>query len=200
MERLRTALLAHLSEKSVEKILCRFPTPATLNDVNPVILDFLPKRDQKILLSLLSFSRIMREELAKDRLYASNADNLARVIFPHIKSNDREHLIVVYTARNLSVLHVEDLFCGGIGGTSFDAKVILRQAVNISKCSGISIGHNHPSGRIQPSESDCKMATLLKRSCLALGLKFWDSLILDPDKMLYYSMAEEGLLEIGEEG
>ncbi len=52
-----------------------------------------------------------------------------------------------------SVLGILEISKGGISGTVSDIRVILVAAIK-GNASGIICAHNHPSGNLNPSESD----------------------------------------------
>jgi DNA repair protein RadC len=58
--------------------------------------------------------------------------------------------------------------------------------------SGIIACHNHPSGNINPSESDTLITRKMKESGKLLDILFLDHIIVS-DKS-YYSFADNGLL------
>ena len=57
---------------------------------------------------------------------------------------------------------------------------------------GIILCHNHPSGRLQPSNSDIKLTAKIKEAGEFLDIKVLDHLVVGDEK--YYSFADEGCL------
>ncbi len=80
---------------------------------------------------------------------------------------------------------------GGISGTVVDPKKIFKIALD-HHASSIILGHNHPSGNIQPSEADQKITRKIKDAGTMLDVAVLDHIIIGDDK--YYSFADEGLL------
>lgn len=62
-----------------------------------------------------------------------------------------------------------------------------------ANASGIIICHNHPSGNVQPSESDMKITQKIKESENLMDIQLLDHLIIVPEGG-YYSMADEGAI------
>jgi DNA repair protein RadC len=80
---------------------------------------------------------------------------------------------------------------GGISGTVTDVRIILKNAVLLT-ASGVIVAHNHPSGNLNPSESDIKITTKIKEAGNLLDIQLLDHLIIyDSD---YYSFADNGVL------
>ncbi len=80
---------------------------------------------------------------------------------------------------------------GGISGTVVDPKKIFKIALD-QRASSILLGHNHPSGNIQPSEADQRITKKIKDAGNMLDIAVLDHIILGDDK--YYSFADEGSL------
>ena len=80
---------------------------------------------------------------------------------------------------------------GGISGTVVDPKKIFKIVLD-HHASSIILGHNHPSGNVQPSEADHKITHKLKDAGMMLDVAVLDHLIIGDDK--YFSFADEGVL------
>jgi DNA repair protein RadC len=80
---------------------------------------------------------------------------------------------------------------GGVSGTVVDPKKIFKIALD-HHASSIILGHNHPSGNLQPSDADHKITKKIKEAGIMLDVAVLDHLIIGDDK--YYSFADEGVL------
>jgi DNA repair protein RadC len=80
---------------------------------------------------------------------------------------------------------------GGISGTVVDPRKIFKIALD-QRASSILLGHNHPSGNIQPSEADHRITKKIREAGNLLDIAVLDHLILGDDT--YYSFADEGQL------
>jgi DNA repair protein RadC len=80
---------------------------------------------------------------------------------------------------------------GGISGTVVDPKKIFKIVLD-HHASSIILGHNHPSGNVQPSDADHKITRKIKDAGMMLDVAVLDHLIIGDDK--YYSFADEGVL------
>ncbi len=75
--------------------------------------------------------------------------------------------------------------------TIADPKKIFRLALeNNAAC--IVIGHNHPSGIVNPSKADCNLTKKCREAGTYLDLPVIDHIIVAGDK--YFSFADEGML------
>ena len=69
-----------------------------------------------------------------------------------------EEFKILLLNRSNSVLGILDISKGGISGTVTDVRLIFQAAIK-ANASGIIACHNHPSGNLNPSESDTKLDT-----------------------------------------
>jgi DNA repair protein RadC len=94
--------------------------------------------------------------------------------------------------RSNKVLGIASISKGGISGTVTDVRIILQYAIK-ANASGLIICHNHPSGNLQPSESDLTITKKVKDSAKLMDIQLLDHLIIIPERR-YYSMGDEGLI------
>ncbi len=80
---------------------------------------------------------------------------------------------------------------GGISGTVVDPKKVFKSCLD-NQASSIILGHNHPSGNIQPSEADNKITKKIKDCGIMLDVSVLDHIIVGDDR--FYSFADEGAI------
>jgi len=78
---------------------------------------------------------------------------------------------------------------GGITGTLVDIRIVAKYCVD-SLATACILGHNHPSGKREPSNADKSITKKLKDGLALLDIKVLDHLILTSDNG-YYSFADE---------
>jgi DNA repair protein RadC len=76
-------------------------------------------------------------------------------------------------------------------GTVVDVRVVFQVALK-SCATSIILGHNHPSGNLDPSDADKKITRQLSEAGKMLEIPVIDHLILTSDS--FFSMADEGYL------
>lgn len=81
---------------------------------------------------------------------------------------------------------------GGISGTVVDPKKIFKIALD-HHASSIILGHNHPSGNIQPSDADKKITKKIREAGEMLEVAVLDHLIIGEKN--YFSFADEGIFQ-----
>ena len=80
---------------------------------------------------------------------------------------------------------------GGTAGTVVDPKIVAKYAID-SLAAGVILAHNHPSGNIQPSESDKAITNKIRDGLKLFDITTLDHIILGGER--YFSFADEGLL------
>lgn len=102
-----------------------------------------------------------------------------------------EEVKVIFLNRNNIVIGIYNLAKGGISQCTVDIRIILGIALK-SLSTSIILVHNHPSGNLQPSQSDKEITQNLKEACKMVQIALIDHLIITKEN--YYSFADEGLL------
>ncbi|MDP4222863.1 MAG: DNA repair protein RadC [Bacteroidota bacterium] len=117
--------------------------------------------------------------------------DVADIFQPLLSDLGHEEFWVLFLNRSNRIIDKMKLSQGGISGTVTDVRIIMKKAVEYLS-SGIIVCHNHPSGNLNPSESDSKITQKIKDAGSLLDIQLLDHLIIsDRD---YYSFADNGLL------
>ena len=103
-----------------------------------------------------------------------------------------EEFKILLMDRSNSVLGIIEISKGGISGTVSDLRVIFVAAIK-GNASGIICAHNHPSGNLNPSESDTRLTQKLREAGNLMDIQLLDHLILATEGD-YYSYADNGTL------
>ncbi len=129
-----------------------------------------------------------------DKVKVTNSQIIYNLILRHWNLEIiefQEEMKVILLNRANVVLGIYELSKGGISGTVVDIRIILGVALKCN-ASSIIIVHNHPSGKLVPSEPDKVITKRLKDACSILEIGFLDHLIIS--KYGYYSFSDEGIL------
>ena len=102
-----------------------------------------------------------------------------------------EHFKVLYLNRGNRVLGINEISTGGISGTVADPRLIFIAALKLN-ATALILCHNHPSGRLTPSEADKSLTDKIRNAGKFLDIQVIDHIILTSES--YYSFADEGLL------
>lgn len=83
------------------------------------------------------------------------------------------------------------LSSGGVSSTVVDVKILCKQALQ-QLASAVVLVHNHPSGRVDPSDEDRVLTRKIHDALRLFDIKLVDHLIIA--NKAYYSFSDEGLL------
>ena len=103
----------------------------------------------------------------------------------------QEEVKIILLNRSNIVLGIYEMSKGGITGSVVDIRIILGVALKCGASSIIMV-HNHPSGKLVPSESDKSITNRLKQACELIDINLLDHLIISLDG--YYSFSDSGQL------
>lgn len=122
-----------------------------------------------------------------------DAYSVIRGFFSEDTISVQEHFVVLYLNQAQRVIAGYKVSTGGITSTVGDLRLIFSVALK-SLATGFIVGHNHPSGNMQPSSQDMLLTQKLKDAGLIMDIKLIDHIILGPEKGNYYSFADNGLI------
>ena len=112
-------------------------------------------------------------------------------MLPYFSDLTHEEFFCIFLNRANKVIKIYQPSKGGISGTVTDVRILLKNAV-LNAASRLIVAHNHPSGNLNPSESDNKITAKIKEAGNLLDIQLLDHLIIyDSD---FYSFADNGLL------
>ena len=117
--------------------------------------------------------------------------DVADIFQPLLSDLSHEEFWILFLNRSNKVINRMKLSQGGISGTVTDVRLVMKKAIECL-ASGIIVCHNHPSGNLNPSESDSKITQKIKDAGNMMDIQLLDHLIIsDKD---YYSFADNGLI------
>jgi DNA repair protein RadC len=105
-----------------------------------------------------------------------NAEHAARIIHALTADSPTEKLVAIFLNCRNHVIGVEVVASGHRSGIAITASEVLRGAI-IANAAAIVLGHNHPSGSLDPSPEDIEMTRALKRACETVQLALLDHII-----------------------
>jgi DNA repair protein RadC len=134
-----------------------------------------------------------RRKLAEspDVLQIKCSKDVADIFQPLLSDLQHEEFWILFLNRSNRVINRMKLSQGGISGTVTDVRMVMKKAIEYL-ASGIIVCHNHPSGNLNPSESDTKITQKIKEAGNLMDIQLLDHLIISGKD--YYSFADNGLL------
>jgi len=103
----------------------------------------------------------------------------------------KEYFLLLVLNNANEILGIKKISDGGITSTIVDVRLIFQ---TVLKAHGVAfiICHNHPSGKLQPSEADKTITQKIKKGANFLDLKLLDHLIITKES--YLSFADDNIL------
>ncbi len=117
--------------------------------------------------------------------------DVAEIFQPLLSDLVHEEFWILFLNRSNKVIDRMKISQGGVSGTVTDVRIVMKKAIE-HLASGIIVCHNHPSGNLNPSESDTKITQKIKEAGNLMDIQLLDHLIISDKE--YYSFADNGLL------
>ena len=102
-----------------------------------------------------------------------------------------ESVFILLLNRGLFTIGYAKISQGGIVASIVDKKILAKYVLD-SLASSVILAHNHPSGQLEPSDSDIKLTREVKEIFSIIDTQLMDHIILT--KQHHFSLADEGLL------
>jgi len=112
------------------------------------------------------------------------------VMQPIIGELPHEEFWVLFLNNSNKILFKTQLSKGGLTGTVVDTRIVFKIALE-QNATSIILSHNHPSGKLQPSEADIQITKKIKSAGQQLDIPVLDHIIIT--ERGYYSFADEGI-------
>jgi DNA repair protein RadC len=134
-----------------------------------------------------------RRKLAEvpDMIQIKCSKDVSDIFQPLLSDLSHEEFWILFLNRSNKVISRMKLSQGGVSGTVTDVRMVMKKAIEFL-ASGIIVCHNHPSGNLNPSESDTKITHKIKEAGNIMDIQLLDHLIISEKE--YYSFADNGLL------
>ena len=122
-----------------------------------------------------------------DVLKSSKA--VATYLQMRLQDYQHEVFAVLYLNNANKIKHFEIVSKGGLTSTIADPRIIFKIALE-NNASSLVLCHNHPSGKLEPSQSDIALTEKIKSAAAHLDMRVLDHVIVSTNG--YYSFADEG--------
>lgn len=140
---------------------------------------------------------LIRLQVVKDKSlkYKVKRFNNPQIVFDSVKKligeADREYLFVINLNVKNEPCSIEVCSMGSLTSTMISPREVFKSAI-IRNADKIMIAHNHPSGSVEPSNSDIMATQALVKASKIIGISLIDHIIVGDSS--YFSFAENSLL------
>ncbi len=121
----------------------------------------------------------------------SNSKDAFEYFYMRMSDLGHEQFWVMLLNPANKVIKMMKISDGGINGTSADPKRIFKTALE-NNATAVMLCHNHPSGNVEPSNSDMALTHNIVKGGKVLEIKILDHIIIGINK--YFSFADSGLI------
>ncbi|WP_339889329.1 DNA repair protein RadC [uncultured Flavobacterium sp.] len=138
----------------------------------------------------LELGRRRRAEESVELKKITSSKMVFEIMQPIIGELPHEEFWVLYLNNSNKVIHKSQLSKGGLTGTVVDVRLIFKTAFENNAIS-IILTHNHPSGKLLPSDADIQITKKIKEASRHLEINVLDHIIITENG--YYSFNDEGI-------
>jgi DNA repair protein RadC len=144
------------------------------------------------LAAALELGRRRQQADAQQRFCIKSSSSAYELLAPVMADLPHEEFWIIYLNRKNDVLNYNRISIGGITGTVVDPRLIFASALKVNACCSIILAHNHPSGNLNPSESDRKLTRQMVEAGKILEIDVIDHVIITDRG--FYSFLDNGMM------
>ncbi len=137
-------------------------------------------------------------ELGRRKLAAANfkvritdSGDIGKYMMHKIGHYQTEYFIALFLNRAHEIKAEKTISTGGMHATIIDMRILFHEALKYL-ASAIVVVHNHPSGNVNPSQSDISITAKIRDAGLLLDIPLLDHVIVS--ERGYFSFSNEGML------
>src|SRR5579863_8246503 len=107
--------------------------------------------------------KAVREKSVKyPRQFCGHPEEAARILRAYLGDKDCEHVVVLMVDGQNAFIGLALVTIGTLHGCTLAARDIFKHAL-VHRAHGFILGHNHPSGDVNPSQQDRDLTDRVKR-------------------------------------
>jgi DNA repair protein RadC len=143
------------------------------------------------IITALELGRRRRFEEAIEIPKITSSKNVFNIMQPIIGELQHEEFWILYLNNSNKIIEKNQQSKGGLTGTLVDVRLVLKKALELN-VTALILCHNHPSGKLNPSNADKLLTNKLKIAAETMDIKVLDHVIITEND--YFSFADENLL------
>ena len=121
----------------------------------------------------------------------TNPENACSYLRLRLGELEREVFAVVFLDDQNRLISYQELFFGTLAETSVYPREVVKLALKYN-AAAVIFSHNHPSGHVEPSNSDIRITKALKSALDLIDVRVLDHIVVSATSST--SFAERGLL------
>jgi DNA repair protein RadC len=140
------------------------------------------------IIAAMEIGRRRRAEDAQELVKISSSKMVFDIMQPIIGELMHEEFWVLYLNNSNKVIAKTQISKGGLTGTVVDKRLVFKNAFE-NNATAMILTHNHPSGKLKPSDADIEITKELKLAGKQLDVRVLDHIIITEND--YYSFADD---------
>ena len=125
---------------------------------------------------------------------SQDAQAIIRTLIREMGQSDREQVVVILLNAKNRVVGVNLVSTGGISSAQVCPREIIKPALLVN-ASAVILGHNHPSGHVEPSAEDRHLTARVIQAADLIGLTVHEHIVVSMQDARYYSFADNGIIK-----
>ena len=119
------------------------------------------------------------------------------VLYDLLHDFDREMMIVVNLKTDMTPINMNIVSMGTINASLAASRELLKTSI-LSNAAAVMLFHNHPSGRIYPSDADVRLTNKMIQAFSVMDIGVLDHIVLGPTRD-YFSFRENAKLNLDQD-
>ncbi|WP_408332541.1 RadC family protein [Paraburkholderia sp. RL17-337-BIB-A] len=141
------------------------------------------------LIAIMEMARRSLVDKLRDRSLMNSPEAVQDYLRLRIGGKTQEVFVSLYLDARHRLIRCEESARGTLTRMAVYPREIVRRALTLNAASLI-VAHNHPSGAVQPSASDCRLTHTLREALALIDVQLIDHLVIGADNT--YSFARAG--------
>jgi DNA repair protein RadC len=150
---------------------------------------------QKDALTIMAAKELVLRALSEDLAHQPIQLNSPQVVKDYLKlilgGRQQEVFVVLFLDAQHQIIATEEMFHGTLTQTSVYPREVVKRAL-FHNAQAVIFCHNHPSGIVEPSQSDRLLTDALKQALSLVDVRVLDHFIVGDEKVM--SFAEKGMI------
>lgn len=117
------------------------------------------------------------KESIPPKVLLSSSQQIVKYLQQKIGKEKKEYFIALFLDSRKQLIHEEIISIGTLTASLVQPREVFKTAIDHS-ASSLIIAHNHPSGKVEPSEKDIELTSKLKSLGKVLGIEIEDHYII----------------------
>lgn len=141
------------------------------------------------LMAIMEMARRSLVDKMRDRSLMNSPEAVQDYLRLRIGGSPHEVFVSLFLDARHRLIRCEESARGTLTRMAVYPREIVRRALSLNAASLI-VAHNHPSGAVQPSASDCRLTHTLREALALIDVQLIDHLVIGADRT--YSFARAG--------